>query len=165
MGSDERELQDLLRIKKRRLAQLKRQAANLGYAAPPELRNEIEDLERETNSSSQVIEPIVKGELPDDIMVALRAYGVPASVNNALQLVEAALYDLKKALEDHRVELHDVKDKVITLNIDMREVKRDNEEGKHGRRRNFIIQCVNFVILCGVVSAIIVLAFRVASGI
>jgi hypothetical protein len=154
MGTDERELQDLLRIKKRRLAQLKRQAASLGYGAPPELKNEIEDLERETASSSQVIEPIVKGELPDDIMVALRAYGVPASVNNALQLVEVALYDLKKGLAEHRTELHDVKDKVITLNVDMREVKRDNEEGKHGRRRNFRLQIASIVL-----SVLVLLAF------
>lgn len=153
MGNEERELQDLLRIKKRRLSALKRQAATLGYTTPPELRNEIEDLERETNSSSQVIEPIVKGELPDDIMVALRAYGVPASVNNALQLVEAALYELKKALTEHKTELHGVKDKVNVISVDVQVLKADTEEGKSGRRRNFKLQVASITLSAFVLGA------------
>jgi hypothetical protein len=161
MGSDERELEDLLRIKKRRLAQLKRTAATKGYDAQPELRNEIEDLERETHSSSQVVDPIVKGELPDDIMAALRAYGVPASVNNALQLVEAGLYDIGKKLGEHRVELHDVKDKVTTLNADVRELKRDNEAGVRGRRRNWRMQVFNLVLMVIILGGMALLAMQI----
>lgn len=171
MGSDERELEELLRIKRQRLSTLRKQIARLGYGAPAELLTERDELEQEIGVSTKVVDPIVRGELPDDIMAAIRAYGVPASVNNALQLVEDAIYDVKKAIatlqnayEKHGVELHDVKDKVITLNIDVRDLKNDNEEGKYGRRRNFIIQCVNFVILCGVVSAIVVLAIKVVGG-
>jgi hypothetical protein len=153
MANEERELQDLLRIKRRRLSALKRQAATLGYTTPPELRNEIEDLERETNSSSQVIEPIVKGELPDDIMAALRAYGVPASVNNALQLVEAALYELRKESAGHRSELHSVKDQVIVVSADVQTLKADVEEGRYGRRRNFKLQIASITLSAFVLGA------------
>lgn len=146
MGSDERELEGLLRIKKRRLAQLKKQAAAVGYNATPELLNEIEDLQRETDSSARAIEPIVKGELPDDIMAALRAYGVPASVNNALQLVNAGLYDLKQLFKDQGAELHALKDQVLPMVADVRGLQEDTKEGKSGRRRNFKLQVLSIIL-------------------
>jgi hypothetical protein len=102
MANEERELEDLLRIKKRRLLQLEKQVARLGYGATPELVNERDDLKQEIGASTKVIEPIVRGELPDDIMAALRAYGVPASVNNALQNFEARLYEWRKEFIEFR---------------------------------------------------------------
>ena len=151
-GNEERELEDLLKIKKRRLTTLRKQIAQFGYSAPAELLTERDELEQEIGASTKVIEPIVRGELPDDIMAALRAYGVPASVNNALQLVEGALYDIKKAFTEHKQELHDVKDKVTTLNVDVRELKRDNEEGMGGRRRNFLLLLTVIALLVAILA-------------
>lgn len=147
-GNEERELEDLLKIKKRRLTTLRKQIAQFGYGAPAQLLTERDELEQEIGASSKVIEPIVKGELPDDIMAALRAYGVPASVNNALQLVESAIYELRKAFEEHRQELHAVKDVVMPLRADVQALKVDNEEGKGGRRRNFwLLMTVIFLLI------------------
>lgn len=159
MGNEERELEGLLRIKKRRLAQLRKQAATLGYSATPELLNEIEDLQRETDSSARVIEPITKGELPDDIMVALRAYGVPASVNNALQLVNAGLYDLKQLFKDQGAELHALKDQVLPMVADVKALQEDTKEGKSGRRRNFKLQVLSIILSALALGAFVWLAF------
>lgn len=159
MGSEERELEDILRIKKRRLSQLDKQIARFGYSAPPEVVTERDELREEVARSQKAIDPIVKGELPDDIMAALRAYGVPASVNNALQLVEAALYELRKSLADHRVELHDMKDKVTAMVADVQDLKKDTDEGKSGRRRNFKLQMAS-IALSAIVLVAILLFFR-----
>lgn len=161
MGSDERELEELIRIKRRRLNVLEKQVARLGYTAPPELVNERDDLKAELDKSQKIVDPIVKGDLPDDIMAALRAYGVPASVNNALQLVEAALYELRKAFEAHRAELHAVKDVVMPLREDVQALKVDNEEGKKGRRRNFHLFLAVIGLLLVVIAVVIPMAARV----
>lgn len=162
--NEERELQDLLTIKKRRLTTLRKQIAQYGYSAPAELKMERDDLEQEIGASSKVIEPIVRGELPDDIMAALRAYGVPASVNNALQLVEGALYDLRKAFDDHKQELHAVKDVVMPLRADVQELKKDNAEGKSGRARNFKLFLAVIAMLVIIVAVVIPMAVRVFGG-
>jgi hypothetical protein len=164
MGNEERELEDLLKIKKRRLTTLRKQIAQYGYSAPAELTMERDELEQEIGASSKVIEPIVRGELPDDIMAALRAYGVPASVNNALQLVEGALYDLKKAFDEHKQELHAVKDVVMPLRADVQALKVDNDEGKRGRRRNYRLFMFVIGLLMLVVAVIVPMAVRVFGG-
>ncbi len=159
MGNEERELESLLRIKKRRLAVLRKQAATLGYNATPELLNEIEDLQRETDSSERVIAPITKGELPDDIMAALRAYGVPASVNNALQLVNAGLYDLKQLFKDQGAEIHALKDQVLPMVADVKALQEDTKEGKSGRRRNFKLQVLSIILSALALGAFVWIAF------
>lgn len=164
MGNEERELEDLLKIKKRRLTTLRKQIAQFGYGAPAEMLTERDELEQDIGASSKVIEPIVKGELPDDIMAALRAYGVPASVNNALQLVEGALYDLRKAFEGHQQELHAVKDVVMPLRADVQDLKTDNEEGKRGRTRNYRLFLAVIVLLLIVVAVVVPTAVRVFGG-
>lgn len=164
MGSEERELEDLLRIKRRRLNALEKQVARLGYSASAELVNERDDLRAELDKSQKAIEPIVKGELPDDIMAALRAYGIPASVNNALQLVESRLYDLKRIFEEYRQELHAVKDQVMPLRADVQALKVDNEEGKRGRKRNFQLFIVAIVLLIVIAAVVIPTAARVFGG-
>lgn len=163
-GNEERELEDLLKIKKRRLTTLRKQIAQYGYGARPELLTERDELEQEIGASSKVIEPIVKGELPDDIMAALRAYGVPASVNNALQLVEAALYELKKAFADHKQELHAVKDVVMPLRADVQaladRLAKSEAERVHGQRRNFRISIGNITLILFVLLIVIILFAR-----
>lgn len=160
MGSDEKELEEVLRIKRRRLNQLEKQVARLGYSAPPELVNERDDLRAEVDRDKKALEPIVKGELSEEALAALRAYGVPASVSNALMLVESAIDSVRDALQDTKVELHDVKDKMIVLNVDVRELKRDNEAGKSGRVRNFwlLISSIALSIIC--VASVLWLVFR-----
>jgi hypothetical protein len=164
MAGEERELQDLLKIKRRRLTTLRKQIAQYGYSAPAELTMERDELEQEIGASTKVIDPIVRGELPDDIMAALRAYGVPASINNALQLVESALYDLRKAFDEHKQELHSVKDVVMPLREDVKALKKDNDEGKRGRSRNFKLFLAVIGMLVVVVAVIIPMAVRVFGG-
>ncbi len=160
-GNEEKELEDLLKIKKRRLTTIRKQIAQFGYSAPAELKMERDELEQEIGASSKVIDPIVKGELPDDIMAALRAYGVPASVNNALQLVEGALYDLRKAFDEHKQELHAVRDVVMPLRVDVQELKKDNDEGKRGRSRNFKLFLAVIGLLVIIIAVVIPMALRV----
>jgi hypothetical protein len=165
MGTDEREIEEVLRIKRRRLNQLEKQVARFGYNAPPELVNERDDLRAELEKDKKALEPVIKGELSEEALAALRSYGVPASVSNALMLVETAIDSVKDALKDTQVELHDVKDKVIVLNIDMREVKRDNEEGKSGRRRNFRLLLGSLALSVVCVVFIVWLSVRMVGGV
>lgn len=102
MGADERELEELLRIKRRRLNELNKQIARLGYSAPPHLVTERDDLKAEIEKEKPVLEPIIKGELSDETMAILRAYGVPAAVSNAIMLVEQGLGDFKKEFREYR---------------------------------------------------------------
>jgi hypothetical protein len=102
VGADEAELEEVLRIEKRRLVELKKQAATFGRNTPAEIRIEIEDLTRRTSRGVKVVEEIVSGELPPSILDALRAYGVPASIANAVQNFEARLYEWRKEFLDHR---------------------------------------------------------------
>jgi len=95
LGSEERELADLLRIKRRRLAVLNKQIAQLGYAAPPHLITERDDLQAEFDKDKPVLEPIIKGEVSEDTMAALRSWGVPAAVSNAIMLLEQGMADFK----------------------------------------------------------------------
>lgn len=155
------ELEELLRIKRRRLSALRRQIAQFGYNAPVELTTERDELEQELGVSSKVVDPIIKGELPDDIMAAIRAYGIPASVNNALQLVNAGLYDLKKAFDEHRVELHGVKEQVLPIAADVQALKKDNEDGKRGRARNFYLFLLVILMLTVIAAVVIALALQV----
>ncbi len=96
VGSDELELEDVLRIEKRRLVELRKQAATLGRSTPAEIRIEIEDLTRRTSRGVEVVEAVVSGELPPSVLDALRAYGVPASIANAVQNFEARLYEWRR---------------------------------------------------------------------
>ena len=102
MGTDELELEDVLRIEKRRLAELRKQAAALGRNTPAEIRIEIEDLARRTSRGVEVVEAVVSGELPPSVLDALRAYGVPASIANAVQNFEHRLYEWRKEFEAFR---------------------------------------------------------------
>ena len=102
MGTDESELEDVLRIEKRRLAELRKQAATLGRNTPAEIRIEIEDLTRRTSRGVAVVEAVVSGELPSSVLDALRAYGVPASIANAVQNFEARLYEWRRDFIEFR---------------------------------------------------------------
>lgn len=102
MGSDEADLEDVLRIEKRRLAELRKQAATLGRSTPAEIRIEIEDLARRTSRGVEVVEAVVSGELPSSVLDALRAYGVPASIANAVQNFEHRLYEWRKEFLEFR---------------------------------------------------------------
>lgn len=102
MGADEAELEDVLRIEKRRLAELRKQAAQLGRSTPAEIRIEIEDLTRRTSRGVAVVEAVVSGELPPSVLDALRAYGVPASIANAMQNLEARLWEWRREFLDFR---------------------------------------------------------------
>lgn len=102
MGADESELEDVLRIEKRRLGELRKQAAALGRNTPAEIRMEIEDLTRKTSRGVDVVEAVVSGELPPSVLDALRAYGVPASIANAVQNFEARLYEWRRDFIEFR---------------------------------------------------------------
>lgn len=102
MGSEEKELADLLRIKRKRLAVLNKQIAQLGYSAPPHLITERDDLQAELDKDKPVLEPIIKGEVSDDTMAALRSWGVPGAVSNAIMLLEQGLNDFKKEFHRYR---------------------------------------------------------------
>lgn len=111
MGSDELELEDVLRIEKRRLAELRKQAATLGRSTPAEIRIEIEDLTRRTSRGVAVVEAVVSGELPSSVLDALRAYGVPASIANAVQNFEARLYEWRREFTEFRDQLSRLREK------------------------------------------------------
>jgi len=96
MGSDEREIEEVLRLKRRRLNELQKDLARLGYDAPPALRTEEEDLRKALEKDRRILEPVIKGELSDEALAALRAYGLPASIASALQNFEARLYDWRR---------------------------------------------------------------------
>jgi len=96
MGSDGKEIEEVLRLKKRRLRELQKDLARLGYDAPPALRTEEEDLRNELEKERRILEPVMKGELSDEALAALRAYGLPASIASALQNFEARLYDWRR---------------------------------------------------------------------
>jgi hypothetical protein len=102
MGADEAELEDVLRIEKRRLLELRKQAAQMGRNTPAEIRMEIEDLTRRTSRGVEVVEAVVSGELPPSVLDALRAYGVPASIAAAVQNFEARLYDWRREFLEFR---------------------------------------------------------------
>lgn len=153
MGSDEKDLEDVLRIKKRRLTQLEKQVARLGYNAPPEMVNERDDLRAEVQKDTKALEPVIKGELSEEALAALRAYGVPASVSNALMLVESAIDAVK-------TELHEVKNMVIKANADVHDLKKDNEEGKSGRARNFRLLIASLTLSGICVLSVLWLVFR-----
>lgn len=102
MGSDEAELEDVLRIEKRRLLELRKQAATMGRNTPAEIRIEIEDLTRRTHRGVEVVEAVVSGELPPSVLDALRAYGVPASIAAAVQNFEARLYEWRREFIEYR---------------------------------------------------------------
>ncbi len=102
MGSSELDLEDVLRIEKRRLAELRKQAAALGRNTPAEIRIEIEDLARRTSRGVEVVEAVVSGELPPSVLDALRAYGVPASIANAVQNFEHRLYEWRREFIEYR---------------------------------------------------------------
>lgn len=102
MGSDEAELEDVLRIEKRRLLELRKQAAQMGRNTPAEIRIEIEDLTRRTSRGVEVVEAVVSGELPPSVLDALRAYGVPASIAAAVQNFEARLYEWRREFIEFR---------------------------------------------------------------
>jgi hypothetical protein len=102
MGSDEAELEDVLRIEKRRLLELRKQAAAMGRNTPAEIRIEIEDLTRRTSRGVEVVEAVVSGELPPSVLDALRAYGVPASIANAVQNFEARLHEWRREFVEYR---------------------------------------------------------------
>jgi hypothetical protein len=96
MGADEKELEELLRIKRRRLFELRKQAAELGRNTPPEVRTEIADLTKDVEGDIKVLEPVVAGALSDDVLKALRQFGIPASLANSIQRFEESLYELKQ---------------------------------------------------------------------
>jgi hypothetical protein len=102
MGADEAELEDVLRIEKRRLLELRKQAAQMGRNTPAEIRIEIEDLTRRTSRGVDVVEAVVSGELPPSVLDALRAYGVPASIASAVQNFEARLYEWRREFVEYR---------------------------------------------------------------
>ena len=102
MGSDERGLEEVLRLKKRRLLELEKKIARLGYSAPPELTTERDDLRHELDRDQQAIEPVIKGELSEDALAALRMYGIPAAVKAALQHLEQRFWELKRDFLDFR---------------------------------------------------------------
>lgn len=161
MGTDERELEEVLRLKRRRLAELQKDLARLGYDAPPALRTEEEDLRHELEKERRILEPVINGELSDEALAALRAYGLPASISRAIMMVEQAIGDLRRMVQAQQSELHAVKDKVLPMAADIQALKRDNEEGKHGRRRNFWLLVTSIVVsLLPAVIFIIWLAVR-----
>jgi hypothetical protein len=114
MGSDEAELEDVLRIEKRRLLELRKQAATLGRNTPAEIRIEIEDLTRRTSRGVDVVEAVVSGELPPSVLDALRAYGVPASIASAVQNFEARLYEWRREFLEFRDMLSRLREKENT---------------------------------------------------
>jgi hypothetical protein len=88
--NEQRDLEVIREIKRRRLLELQKQQARRGLNTPPEVKIEIEDLRRELG----VVEPIIRGDLGDDVLAALRQFGLPASLSNAIQSFESRLYDL-----------------------------------------------------------------------
>ena len=113
-GADEAELEDVLRIEKRRLLELRKQAATLGRNTPAEIRMEIEDLTRRTSRGVEVVEAVVSGELPPSVLDALRAYGVPASIASAVQNFEARLYEWRREFVEFRDMLSRLREKENT---------------------------------------------------
>jgi hypothetical protein len=94
--NEQRDLEVIQQIKRRRLIELQKDQATMGRSTPPEIRTEIADLKRELG----VVDPIIKGELSDDTLAALRQFGMPASLANAIQNFEGRLYDLKGDVRD-----------------------------------------------------------------
>lgn len=102
MISDEHDLAELLKLKRRRLRELERTVARYGNDAPPHVVTERDDLQAELEQDSSALEPVINGELSNDALAALRAYGIPASVKSALQNFEQRLYDLNRAFQQFR---------------------------------------------------------------
>ena len=102
MGTDERELEEVLRLKRRRLRELQKDLARQGHDAPPALRTEEEDLRIELEKERRILEPVIKGELSDEALAALRAYGLPASIASALQNFEARLWEWRREFLEFR---------------------------------------------------------------
>lgn len=94
--NEQRDLEVIQQLKRRRLNELLKDQAQMGRGTPAETRTEIADLKRELG----VVDPIVKGDLSDDTMAALRHFGLPASLANAIQNFEGRLWDLKNDVRD-----------------------------------------------------------------
>jgi hypothetical protein len=94
--NEQRDLEVIQQIKRRRLLELQKDQATFGRSTPPEVRTEIADLKRELG----VVDPIVRGELSNDTLAALRQFGMPASLANAIQNFEGRLWDLKNDVRD-----------------------------------------------------------------
>lgn len=96
--NEQRDLEVIQQLKHRRLGELEKQAAILGRSTPAEIRMEITDLKKELG----VVNPIIRGELSEEMLSALRNFGIPAAMANAIQNFEARLYDLRSDVRDLR---------------------------------------------------------------
>jgi hypothetical protein len=96
--NEQRDLEVIQQIKRRRLLELEKDAATYGRSTPPEIRIEIADLKKEL----RVVEPIIQGDLSEEMLAALRNFGIPAALANAIQNFEARLYDMKTDIRDLR---------------------------------------------------------------
>lgn len=159
MGSDERELEELLRIKKQRLAELNKQVARLGYEAPPHLVNERNDLRAEIETDKKALEPVIKGELSDEALAALRAYGLPSSISNAIMLINTGLGDLKDEVREFRDQSRREKQADHTERID-RQKQTDEGLAKVNRRVSGVARLVWLL----VIGAIVTVTYFVATG-
>ena len=64
--------------------------------------NERDELQAEIDKDKPVLEPVIKGELSEDTMAALRAWGVPASVTSSINMLDIVLTDFKKEFHAYR---------------------------------------------------------------
>ena len=159
MGTDELELEDVLRIEKRRLLELRKQAATLGRNTPAEIRIEIEDLTRRTSRGVEVVEAVVSGELPPSVLDALRAYGVPASIASAVQNFEARLYEWRREFIEYRDQQSRLREKEST-DRETRQQETDNQREHVNGRLIRIELSVRWLIFFSVVAIVIYLVVR-----
>lgn len=160
MGDDERELEELLRIKKQRLAALNQQVARLGYEAPAHLVVERNDLRAEIEADKKALEPIIKGEISEEALAAIRSYGLPASISNALLMLDQGLKDLKDEFREFRDQIRRESQTDHTERI-TRQSETDKRFDRVDRRVGRLTR-LQWIVLTGVIVSV---SYAVASGV
>lgn len=157
MGADEKQLEDILRIKRRRLNELEKQIARLGYSAPPELVNERDDLRAEVNKDTKALEPVIKGELSEEALSALRIYGMPASIQNTLQSFEERIYDLRRQLSAYQ----DQQSRIREKDNEVRETRQQETDRQREQVNIRLTRIETYIAIIGGMFLVIVIVYLV----
>ena len=159
--SEEDRLQatELLSINERRLRIRDKQIARYGDAAAPDhLILDAEDIRKQILALKAILEPelpdeisgLVKRRLEDDYFIFQQTLGAKQDV----AILREEVASVKDQLSRDQAWRLDVK-------ADVRNLKRDNDEGKAGRRRNLRLQLLSIGLWCIVVVALVLIGVMV----
>ena len=97
-GEETERLNELRDATQRRLHQLRLQKQTMGSQTPPYVLTEIAQAEKDL----RVLEPVTDETVSDPVLAALRQFGVPGALANAIQAVESSLWELKREVRTER---------------------------------------------------------------